>query len=104
MYLSVFSDEELKQYAKRVSKWLSTVERDKIASEFDSRGLNALALGFRPRPVTPIEEARIEEAREKARKVVEREWRKQGCAKDSLGNWNVPYGLIWRSMPRGEDR
>ena len=39
-----------------------------------------------------------------AAKAVEDEWRKQGCVKDSSGNWEVPYELIWRSLPHGEDR
>jgi hypothetical protein len=102
MYLSVLSDEELEQYLKRVSNWLSDHKREKIAPEFDRRGLKVL---------DPIEKARIEkargrieEAREKAQNVLEREWRRQGCAKDSSGNWKVPCELLWRSLPRGEDR
>ena len=102
-YLSVFSDEELALYVKRFSKWLSVDEKDKIASELDRRRLQAL---------DPIERARIEEkateeakkASEKAQMVVERGWRANGCVKDSSGTWVVPYELIWRSLPHGEDR
>ena len=103
MYLSVFSDEELEQYVKRVSKRLSDDEKDKIASEFARRGLKALY---------SLEKSRIGEkarkdskkAREKAREVLEQEWRKNGCVKDSSGHWKVHYELIWRSLPHGEDR
>ena len=52
MYLSIFSDKELEQYVKRVFKWLSAGEKNKIASEFDRRGLKA---------PDSIERARIEE-------------------------------------------
>jgi hypothetical protein len=103
MYLSVFTDKELEQYVKRAFKWLSAAEKDKIASELDRRGLKA---------PDPIERSRIEEkageeakkVREKTGKALEREWRKNGCFKDSSGKWRVPYELIWRSLPRGEDR
>ena len=103
MYLSVFSDKEFEQLVKRTFKWLSTGERNKIASEFDRRSLKA--------PVS-IERSRIEEkarkgarkARGKTAEAMEREWRKNACFKDSSGNWEVPSELIWRSLPRGEDR
>jgi hypothetical protein len=101
--LSVFSDKEFEQFVKRAFKWLSTSEKNKIASEFERRGFKAPA---------SIERLRIEEkAREGARKArgktaeaMEREWRKAGCFKDSSENWEVPSELIWRSLPRGEDR
>jgi hypothetical protein len=44
---------------------------------------------------------RIEDAR---RGALEEKWRQNGCVKDSSGNWTVPDHLIWRSLPRGEDR
>jgi hypothetical protein len=103
MYLSVFSDEELRQWVKRVSKWLSDDEKDKIASELERRGFKALDL---------IEGARIEakasegtkKAREKLQKELEQNWHMQGCVPDLSGNWEGPYELIWRSLPGGEDR
>lgn len=101
MYLSIFSDEELQQWAKRVSKWLSHDEKGKIARELERRRLKG---------VDPLEKAKIEEkTRKQAKKAKEQrqkelEWRKQGCVRDSAGNWKVPYELIWRSLPCGEDR
>jgi hypothetical protein len=93
MYLSIFSDEELQQWIKRVSKWLSYDEKNKINSELERRGLKTLG---------PIEKPRIEEkareeakkAREERQKELERDWRKQGCVKDSSGNWKVPYSTF----------
>jgi|SRR5579864_2659002 len=103
MYLSDLSDEELQQFVKRVSEWVSKNKKDKIASELERRRSRALHL---------IEKAGIEKkareepktTRRKRRKELEREWRKQGCVKDFLGNWKIPYELTWRSLPRGEDR
>jgi hypothetical protein len=40
----------------------------------------------------------------KAQAAIEEEWRKNGCYKDASGNWVVPDELMWRSLPRGEDR
>lgn len=34
----------------------------------------------------------------------EEEWRRNGCYKDASGEWVVPDELMWRSLPRGEDR
>jgi len=34
----------------------------------------------------------------------EEQWRRNGCYKDSSGNWVVPEELMWRSLPGGEDR
>jgi hypothetical protein len=34
----------------------------------------------------------------------EEQWMRNGCHKDSFGNWTVPDELMWRSLPRGEDR
>jgi len=108
VYLSFLSDEDFEQYVKRVSGWLSYHERDKIASEYARRGLKVLDHPIEKAriedPKTDETRARTEAARAKAREVLEREWRKQGCSKDSAGNWKVPYELIWRSLPRGEDR
>jgi len=36
--------------------------------------------------------------------AVEEEWIRNGCYKDSSGNWVVPDELLWRSLPGGEDR
>ena len=47
------------------------------------------------------ERERILEAGQKA---TEEEWKKNGCVKDSSGEWEVPDELMWRSLPRGEDR
>ena len=103
MYLSVFSDKELEQYVKLVSKWLSTDEKQKITSELEHRRVQALA----PMERASIVERTREEAKkagEKAQKVLERRWRANGCVKDSPGNWKVPYELTWRALPHGEDR
>ncbi|MGA7568266.1 MAG: hypothetical protein WBW53_19595 [Terriglobales bacterium] len=82
---------------------MSDDEKDKIASEFERTGLKALG---------PIEKTRKEEkarveankTTEKSQKKLEREWCKRGCITDSSRNWKVPYELIWRALPRGEDR
>jgi hypothetical protein len=82
---------------------MSNSENDKIDSELERRGLMAL---------DPIERARRrEQAREDERTATEKrqmelvtEWRKQGCIKDSAGDWVVPHELNWRSLPNGEDR
>lgn len=87
MYLRNLSDEELVQYATRVSEWLSKDEKAELAAEFERR---------RPRILKRIKEAR--------REALEESWRQNGCVKDSSGNWTVPEDLIWRSLPRGEDR
>jgi hypothetical protein len=45
--------------------------------------------------------------REKAKRdqaAKEEQWMRNGCYKDSSGNWVVPDELMWRSLPRGEDR
>jgi hypothetical protein len=47
------------------------------------------------------EKDKAENAKQEAE---EEEWRKNGCFKDSSGNWVVPDELMWRSLPRGEDR
>ena len=39
-----------------------------------------------------------------ARRSLEKEWKKNGCIKLWSGKWIVPYELIWRSLPHGEDR
>lgn len=84
MYLRNLSDEELVQYA---SEWLSEDEKAELAAEFKRRLPGTLE--------------RIKEAR---REALEKSWRENGCVKDSSGNWTVPDDLIWRSLPRGEDR
>jgi hypothetical protein len=81
------SDEELVQHAKQISEGLNTDEKAELAAEIERR-----------RPGTP---ERIKEAR---RQALEKNWLQNGCAKDSSGNWTVPEDLIWRSLPRGEDR
>lgn len=48
-----------------------------------------------------IQEKKAKEERQKAR---EKQWLENGCVKDSSGNWTVPDELMWRSLPRGEDR
>jgi hypothetical protein len=40
----------------------------------------------------------------KAQAAIEKEWRTNGCYKDASGEWVVPDELMWRSLPRGEDR
>lgn len=103
MYLSALSDEELQHWVKRVAKWLSNHEREKIASELERRRLKVLS----PMAKARMEKKAGEEAKkadDKRRLELVRQWRKQGCAKDSTGNWRVPYELIWRSLPSGEDR
>lgn len=91
MFLRYMSDEELKQYAERVSKWLNQTEKAEIAAEFERR--------------CPGGAERIKEARRKAqRKALGEQWRQNGCVQDPLGNWIVPDELMWRSLPRGEDR
>jgi len=50
------------------------------------------------------EQAEQQRAASVRRDAMEEEWRKNGCIKDSSGNWVVPEELIWRSLPRGEDR
>lgn len=45
-----------------------------------------------------------ERTREERQKAIEEEWKKNGCVKDSSGQWKFPHELIWRSLPRGEDR
>ena|ERR1039458_359813 len=47
------------------------------------------------------EKERVVKAKQEA---MEEQWRKNGCFKDSSGNWVVPDELMWRSLPRGEDR
>ena len=37
-------------------------------------------------------------------KTIEGGWSRNGCLKDSSGQWEVPDELMWRSLPRGEDR
>jgi hypothetical protein len=68
-------------------KAVSTDEKAELAAEIERR-----------RPGTP---ERIKEAR---RQALEKNWLQNGSAKDSSGNWTVPEDLIWRSLPRGEDR
>ncbi len=87
MYLRNLSDEELVRYAKEVSKWLSKDEKAELAAEFERR---------RPGTLERLKEAR--------REALEKQWLQNGCVKDSSGNWTVPDDLIWRSLPRGEDR
>lgn len=91
MYLGMFSDEELVQYAARVSKWLSEAEKTEIATEIERR--------------TPGGRERLrKEKREAKREALEENWRQNMCAKDASGNWTVPHELVWRSLPHGEDR
>ena len=85
MDLRRLSVEELVRYAS--SKKLSKDKKAEIAAEFERRFPGALE--------------RIREAR---RESLEEQWRQNGCVKDSSGNWKIPYELIWRSLPSGEDR
>jgi hypothetical protein len=85
MFLRYMSDEELKQYSERVARWLSDSEKAKIASEIESR--------------TPEGQERLREAR---RKAAER--RHNISPDDHSGKFTVPYELMWRSLPHGEDR
>jgi hypothetical protein len=87
MSLRNLSDEELVQHAKQISKRLSKAEKAELAAEIERR---------RPGTLQRIKEAR--------REALEKSWLQNGCAKDSSGNWTVPDHLIWRSLPRGEDR
>jgi hypothetical protein len=52
----------------------------------------------------PPRKERRQMTSEQAQEERERVWRENGCVKDSKGNWTVPYDLILRSLPRGEDR
>jgi hypothetical protein len=87
MSLHNLSDEELVQHAQRISKRLSNDEKAELAEEMERR---------RPGTLERIKEAR--------REALEKNWLQNGCVKDSSGNWTVPDHLIWRSLPRGEDR
>jgi hypothetical protein len=53
---------------------------------------------------TESERCALEQVKRSRRDALEEQWRQNGCVKDSSGNWTVPYHLIWRSLPRGEDR
>jgi len=55
------------------------------------------------RPATPFR-AKDEDKVKRHQAAIEEEWIRNGCCKDSSGNWVVPEELIWRSMPGGEDR
>ena len=86
MDLRKLGDEELVfQYAS--SMQLSKDKKAEIAAELERRFPGALE--------------RIRKAR---RESLEEQWRQNGCVKDSSGNWTIPYALIWRSLPSGEDR
>ena len=87
MYLATFSDEELVQYAKRVSVWLSPAEKAQIATEINRR--------------TP---AGREKSRQARREALKEQWRHNGGIVDATGQWTVPFELMWRSLPAGEDR
>lgn len=87
MYLGSFSDEELVQYAERVSKWLSEAGKTEIATEIKQR--------------TPKGREQLRKAKEERWK---RHWRQNMCAKHANANWTVLYELLWRSLPHGEDR
>jgi hypothetical protein len=50
------------------------------------------------------EKTETEGAEKAMREAMEEQWRKNGCFKDSSANWVVPDELMWRSLPRGEDR
>lgn len=85
MYLRILDDQELAQYAERISKWTSDAERAEIAGELERRRLGL------DKTLATIQ-------------AIESQWRENGCAKDSFGHWTAPYELIWRSLPHGEDR
>jgi hypothetical protein len=55
------------------------------------------------RPAPPFR-AKDEDKVRRYQAAIEEEWIRNGCYKDSSGNWVVPEELIWRSMPGGEDR
>jgi hypothetical protein len=66
---------------------------------------------LRPSPQIPrtmekekAEETEKEKAEKAKREAMEEQWRRNGCFKDSSGNWVVPDELLWRSLPGGEDR
>jgi hypothetical protein len=50
---------------------------------------------------SPVDRAK-QAAKDQAAK--EEQWMRNGCYKDSSGNWVVPDELMWRSLPGGEDR
>lgn len=101
MYLQYMSDEELTRYAERISEWVNEEEKAEIAAEFERRRMGSAETTREAR--RRAEE--IREARRQARRLVlEEQWRRNGCVQDSSGKWIVPDDLIWRSLPRGEDR
>lgn len=51
-----------------------------------------------------IQRASVVEAKRNSQAAKEEQWRKNGCYKDASGDWVVPDELMWRSLPRGEDR
>lgn len=87
MYLTKLSNEELMRYAARAAGWLNELGKIRIQAEFERRGMGS---------AEPIMKAAME--------ALENLWRQNGCYQDSSGNWVVPRDLIWRSLPRGEDR
>jgi hypothetical protein len=87
MYLAGLSNEELMRYAERAAGWINEHGQNRIQAEFQRRGMGS---------VEPIMKAAME--------ALENQWRQNGCVKDASGNWTVPYDLMWRSLPRGEDR
>jgi hypothetical protein len=49
------------------------------------------------------EETEKEKAEKAKQEAMEEQWCKNGCFKDSSGNWVFPDELMWRSLPGGED-
>jgi hypothetical protein len=115
MFLSVLNDNEFqpwtKRVFKRVFKSLSRGGRYKTHTEL-ARNSESYKIAFelersRLEKTKIIEEiAREEErrAREKRQMQLVQDWHRYGCTRDSTGNWHVPGELMWRSLPRGEDR
>jgi len=66
-------------------------------------------LGEAPNTRILSQNKKVEEVRTETKNAIEevhleKEWRKNGCVKNSSGGWEVPDELMWRSLPRGEDR
>ena len=93
-----FALDSLEETGKLSFKWQVSIE---TGGPVARTWLDIHLLGASPKPkIISITEGRIK--REKQEQ--EEEWRRNGCVKDSSGNWIIPDELIWRSLPRGEDR
>lgn len=83
---------------------LDGIPRISETDDLDRRLAEAWAkLGYKPDPSRREQTLQDANAR-KARAAMEEQWRKNGCHKDASGEWAVPDELMWRSLPRGEDR